>query len=88
MLYVMVYSWEKEKRDEIIKRRLEKGTMLPSGVKILGEWTTIGRNEGFMVIEADDPKLVVQGLLGWNDLVDYDVNPVLDTEKDLLGLLK
>ena len=54
MLFVMVYSWEKEKRDEIIKRRLEKGRVVPSGVKVLGEWTAIGRRVGFEVIEADD----------------------------------
>ena len=33
-------------------------------------------------------KLVVQGFLAWNDVVNHVVNPVLDTEKDLLGLLK
>jgi hypothetical protein len=32
-----VYSWDNEKRDEIITRRVEKGTMVPDGVKILGE---------------------------------------------------
>lgn len=88
MLFVMTYSWDKEKRDEIIKRRLEKGRMVPSGVKILGEWTAIARRVGFMVMEADDPKLMVQGNMAWNDILDYDIFPVLDTEKDLLGLLK
>ena len=88
MLIVIMYSWEKEKRDEIIKRRLEKGRMVPKGVKVLGEWTAIGKRVGFEVIEADDPKLIVQGNLAWNDIIDLEVYPVLDTEKDLLGLLE
>ena len=88
MLFVIMYSWEKEKRDEIIKRRLEKGRMVPKGVKVLGEWTAIGKRVGFEVIEADDPKLIVQGNLAWNDIIDLEVYPVLDTEKDLLGLLE
>ena len=88
MLFVSMYSWDKEKRDEVIKRRLERGVMIPSGIKRIGEWTAIGRRVGFSVTETDDPKLLVQANMAWNDIVDYDIFPVLDTEKDLLGLLK
>jgi hypothetical protein len=84
----MVYSWDKDKRDEIIKRRLEKGTMAPSGSKILSEWTAVGRNVHFALVEADDPKLLAQATIAWNDIMDVDPHLVLDTEKDLLGLLK
>ena len=88
MLFVIVYSWDKDKRDEIIKRRLEKGRLYPSGVKVLGEWTAVGRNKGFLVVEADDPKLLSQANIAWNDILDSDIHLVLDTEEDLVDLLK
>ena len=83
-----MYSWDLEKRDEIIKRRLEHGTMAPEGVKVLGEWTGIGRNVGFMLFETEDPKLISQFTLAWNDILKTDLFLVLDTEKDLIDLLK
>jgi len=55
---------------------------------MLGEWTGIGRNKGFMLFESDDPKLVSQFNLAWNDILHTDLHVVLDTEKDLMGLLK
>jgi len=88
MLFMNVYSWDLEKRDEVITRRLEKGMMVPEGVKILGEWTGVGRNKGFMLFEADDPKLISQFNLAWNDILKTDMHLVLDTEKDVIDLLK
>lgn len=88
MLFMVVYSWDKDNRDEIIKRRLEKGTMFPSGAKILSEYTAVGRNVHFGLVEVDDPKLLTEGTIAWNDIMDVDPHLVLDTQKDLLGLLK
>jgi hypothetical protein len=85
---MVVYTWEKDTRDEIIKRRLEKGTMAPTGVKILSEWTAVGRNIDYALVEAEDAKLLSQMSVAWTDIIDMDIQPVIDTEKDLLGLLK
>jgi len=88
MLFMNIYSWDQDKRDEIIKRRLEKGRMFPKGVKVIGEWTAIGRSMGCVLTEVDDPKLLAQANIAWSDILESDIFPVLDTEKDLLGLLK
>jgi hypothetical protein len=87
MLFMLVYSWTPDRRDAIIKRRLEKGPMNPKGVKIVGEWTAM-ENRDFCLVEAADPKLLTQTVLAWNDILSVEVHMVLDTEKDLLGLLK
>ena len=88
MLFMTVSSWSPDKRDEIIKRRMEKGAMTPKGGKVLGEWTVLGKNLNFQLFEADDPKVLAQGELAWNDILEIETYVVLDTEKDLLGLLK
>ena len=88
MLFMLVSSWTSDMRDEVIKRRLEKGLQYPKEVKVLGEWTVIGQNMDFVLVEADDPKAVAQAHLAWSDILDAEVHLVLETEKDLLGLLK
>lgn len=88
MIFVNVYSFDQDKRDQILKRRLEKGRMFPQGVKVLGEWSAIGGNKGVIVVEVDDPKLLYQAVLAWGDILHSDIFPALDTEKDALGLLK
>jgi len=88
MLFMIVSSWSSDMRDDVIRRRLEKGLGYPKEVKVLGEWTAMGQNMDFLLAEADDPKAVAQALLAWSDILDIEVHLVLDTEKDLLGLLK
>jgi hypothetical protein len=88
MLFINMYTWDIEKRDEIIKRRVDNGRMTAEGVKVLGEWTAVGKNMGFMLFEAEDPKLISQSNLAWSDIIKIENLLVLDTEKDLIDLLK
>ena len=62
--------------------------MAPEGLKVVGEWTAVGRDRGFMLFESDDPMLVTQFNMAWNDILKSDLMLVLDTEKDLMSVLK
>ena len=87
MLFINIYSYDPDKRDKIIARRLEKGLMFPKGIKVLGEWSAIGGSMGVIVCETDDPKALAQASLAWSDLLKSDIFPVLKTE-DVLSLAK
>ena len=86
MLFLNIYTYKEGKREAIIARRLEKGRAEPAGVKIIGEWTALDGSGGFMVFEIDKPDY--SWTLAWNDLLDMQLIPILDTEKDVMGLLK
>ncbi len=86
MLFLNVYTYKEGKREEIIARRLEKGTGKPEGVKVHGEWTALDGSGGFMIFETD--RADYSWTMMWNDLLDMKIIPILDTEKDVIGLLK
>ena len=86
MLFLNIYTYKEGKREEIIERRLEKGRAEPEGVKILGEWTALDGSGGYMLFETNKPDYT--WTLTWNDLLDMQMIPVVDTEKDVIGLLK
>lgn len=44
MLFMIIFNYEPQNRDEIVKRRMEKGSLIPEGVKTIGEWTGNLRN--------------------------------------------
>jgi uncharacterized protein with GYD domain len=87
MVFINIYSYDPDKRDKIIARRLEKGLMFPKGIKVLHEWSTIGGGGGVIVCETDDPKALAQASLAWSDLLKSDIFPVLNTE-EVLSLSK
>ncbi len=86
MLFLNIYSYKEGKREEIIERRLEKGRGEPEGVKIIAEWTALDGSGGYMVFETDKPDY--SWTLAWSDLLNMQIIPILDTEKDVMGLLK
>ena len=86
MIFINHYRIKDGKRDEVIKRRLEIGRKEPAGTKILGEWSALEGNRGYLVFETDQPDY--SWTMTWSDLLDMEVIPVLDTEKDVMKLLK
>ena len=81
MLFMSIYTFEPGKRNEIIKRRTERGTALREGVKVIGEWADLGGGRGFLLIEAEDPKVLMAGTLAWSDLMEIQSVPVIQTEE-------
>jgi len=86
MLFLNIYAYKEGKRDEIIELRLEKGIGVPEGTKLLGEWTALDGSGGYMLFETDKPDYM--WTMMWSELLDMEIVPVLDTEKDVMGLLK
>lgn len=76
-----IYTYEPGKRNEIIKRRLEKGTGAAAGVKVVGEWIALAGHRGFMLFEAEDPKAVMATTLVWSDLLRFESVPVMEAEE-------
>jgi hypothetical protein len=84
MLFMTVYSWEPGKRDEVAKRSpLNEDAALPKGIKSLGQWSVIGNNRGFRLLDVEDPEAMYKGAREWTDLFNVEYFPVLETAEVL-----
>jgi hypothetical protein len=79
MLFMTIFTYEPEKRSEVIKRRAEKGPM--TGGKIIGEWSAIAGGKVFRVVEHDDPKAMLAAAMGWSDLGKAELIPIMTSEE-------
>jgi hypothetical protein len=86
MLFMMVYTYEPQNREAVIKKRTEKGQIVPQGLKIVGEWSALAGGRVFRLIEGDDPRAILAGANPWADLGKIEVHPVMPTE-DVIKLL-
>ncbi|MGD8983968.1 MAG: DUF3303 family protein [Desulfobacteraceae bacterium] len=80
MLFMSIFTWEPEQRNEIIKRRMQ-GSALPEGVKAIGEWVELGGGRSFRLIDIPDAKLALAGALPWTDIGYLEMIPVMDSEE-------
>lgn len=82
MLFMSVFTYPPDKRNEVIRRRAEKGPLAPSGTKLIGEWS-YAAGRVFRLFEVDDPVALVEGVAAWSDLGNVEIYPVIEVEKVL-----
>ena len=66
---------------ERVARFLESGALPPEGATLLGRLFTAGHNNGFMLVEANDPKVLFRWTSEWADIIDFDIEPVINDEE-------
>ena len=90
MMFMTVFTYPPERRDEVIKRRIDKGSMIPEGVKSLGEWSDMGGGRVFRLtdVATDDLKVLLAASRAWNDLGKVELVPVVETEQAIKVALR
>jgi len=73
--------------DAVYQRSYSKGRMLPDGLKYVASWTEKNFDRCFQVMECDDPSLFQKWMANWNDLIDFEILPVM-TSSEAAALFK
>jgi hypothetical protein len=74
----MVIEIYRQGPSPVYARAAERGRMLPPGLTYLESWIderTLSRC--YQLMETDDPGLFGQWIAWWNDLVEFEIVPVI-----------
>lgn len=77
MLYMIIERFRSGKVKELYKRFEEKGRMLPVGVNYIDSWISEDVTVCYQVMESDSKEKIHEWISRWNDLVDFEVTPVI-----------
>jgi len=83
MLFMIIYTWEPERRNAVIKRRIEKGPLLAGEAKVIGEWSAMAGGRIFRLVEINDALAALAASRAWTDLGKAEMIPVIVTEDAL-----
>jgi len=62
--------------------RFEKrGRLMPEGLKYVSSWIEPNFDRSFLVAECDDPRLIQQWVLQWNDLIEFEIVAVVPSKE-------
>jgi hypothetical protein len=61
----------------VYRRFRESGRLAPAGLTYVSSWVTSDLSTCYQVMECDDPALLQQWMDRWNDIVDFEVIPVM-----------
>ena len=85
MLFMDIWTWEPDKRDEIERRASE--WKFPEGIKEHGYWIDLTGRHVFCLYEVEDPKALLGANHYWTDIARVKSFPMMEM-KDVMELMQ
>jgi len=63
--------------DAVRDRFQQRGRMLPEGVEYISSWIEESGRRCFQLMEADNAAMLDDWIAAWDDIVDFEVIPVM-----------
>jgi hypothetical protein len=79
MLFMVIERFKDAKA--VYRRVRERGRMLPKGLKYVESWTEANYSRCFQLMECDDASLFQEWVIQWQDLVDFEIVPVIESKQ-------
>ena len=81
MLFMVVERFKNGDAAAVYRRFRERGRMMPEGLKYVESWTAADFDRCFQLMECEDPRLFEEWVARWEDLVDFEIVPVVTSEE-------
>jgi len=79
MLFMVIERFKDAKA--VYRRVREKGRILPEGLKYVGSWIEANYDRCFQLMECDDASLFQKWVIQWQDLIDFEIVPVVESKQ-------
>jgi hypothetical protein len=77
MLYMVIEHFRNGDPAPVYRRFREQGRLAPEGLRYVASWVTRDLKHCYQVMETDDPALLAEWTSRWEDLVDFEIVPVV-----------
>jgi hypothetical protein len=77
MLYMVIEHFRNGDPAPVYRRFREQGRLAPEGLRYVASWVTRDLKHCYQVMETDDPALLREWTSRWEDLVEFEVVPVI-----------
>jgi hypothetical protein len=79
MQYVVIEHFRNGDPRPVYARFAEQGRLAPEGLAYVNSWVTPDLTRCYQVMECDDRALLDSWIAAWDDLVDFEVFPVISS---------
>ena len=79
MLFMVVEKF-KNQDGKAVYRKLQKGRGLPDGLKFVASYVTADLGRCFQLMETDDISLFQKWIADWQEVVEFEVVPVVESK--------
>jgi Domain of unknown function (DUF3303) len=80
MRYMVIEEFVRGARP-VYARARDRGRMLPAGLEYVDSWVDEGLERCFQLMETEDPALIDRWIAEWDDLVRFEVVPLVSSDE-------
>ena len=80
-LYMVVERFRNHNAAAVYRRFRESGRMAPEGLLYVSSWVDEKLDRCFQLMETHERRLLDQWMANWNDLVEFEVIPVITSQE-------
>lgn len=81
MLLMVIEHFKNRDAVAVYRRFRDYGRMMPDGLNYVGSWVEVNFDRCFQLMECDDPRLFQQWVVQWQDLVEFEIIPVVSSQE-------
>jgi hypothetical protein len=83
MTYMVVEHFRGGDAVAVYRRFRDRGRLAPEGLKYVASWVTDDLRRCFQIMECENRQLLTDWTARWEDLVEFEVIPVLTSAEAL-----
>ncbi len=80
-LYMVIEHFKNGDALPVYRRFREHGRMTPDGLSYVSSWINDKMTTCYQIMETNNSKLFEEWMAKWNDLIDFEVHPVLTSKE-------
>jgi hypothetical protein len=86
MLYMIVERFRDGNAVPVYRRFRDQGRLAPEGLRYVASWVTDDFRRCFQIMECDNPDLLARWTSRWQDLIDFEIIPVVTSAEAVAAI--
>lgn len=78
--YMVIENFKNGDAVPVYRRFRERGRLSPPGLSYISSWVNDSLDRCYQLMETEDRALLDQWIANWNDIVDFEVHPVISSK--------
>jgi Protein of unknown function (DUF3303) len=80
-LYMVIENFRNGDAGPVYRRFRDRGRLAPAGVTYVSSWVNDKLDRCYQLMETEDRALLDQWMANWDDIIDFEVHPVMTSKE-------
>jgi hypothetical protein len=76
-LYMVIEQFKNGDAVPVYRRFRDRGRLAPEGLSYVCSWVDTKLERCYQIMETDNPQLLHEWMANWEDIVEFEVHPVI-----------